>query len=790
MKTAFTPRRQRKFVGTYRPRIEGRAKALGRAEYLDDLALNIKYPDMLHAKVLRSPYAHCRIKKVDTQKAENMPGVRCVITFQDPEAAAFKPTSCAWTGVDTVPYDRMYWPTYKDKRVFGPYCTWAGDEAGVVVAAETEQQAREAVKALEVEWEVFDHVLDPHEAMKPDAPLINPEMNFGSNVIPPEPLCGPEVWFNKGDVDAALAQAPVQVDVTSNFPNTDHGCLDSMGCLIHWTDDKLTCLTNSYQGDQLKVHLSTMLDLPMHKVRVVIPYLGASMGRWNVGDQLFFLFSALLSRRTGRPVRFKHTRREDFHDTRSAIEWRARLGAKEDGTITAANFIGLADSGGYVEHTVAALKFMTGFEIPECMLAPLENIRIEGKAVYTNRLPGGCMRGIGNNQFNLCFMLAVDELAEKLGLDPVQVAIKNFGHEWGQKPDISIKALLEEGAKRIGWENRHPAGQGQVYEYGKRRGLGFSFHMSWHTAWQEIPRGRVQLRVRLNPDCTAVLDAPMVETGPGSNSCAVFACADALDFLDMTPDRITWVDKVDTETGLKDMVQTDSAVSYLHAELMAEAAAQIKDQILERAEPVLEAEASDLDVAGSKVFVKSDPDKSITVRDLLWQGDMTPLVGSANRVPPEEVTGVPYAATFVEVEVDPGTGMVEVQKIVQLNDCGTVMYATGVEAQQTGGQCIGLGEAIYEEIVYDKKTGVPLNFNWVDYRIPTMADFPDIEPVPMEVWLGAGEYGPCGIGEVVTTNTPRAVANAVYNAVGVRIDDPPLTPKKVLEALKKKGDRS
>ncbi|MFH1135744.1 MAG: xanthine dehydrogenase family protein molybdopterin-binding subunit [Pseudomonadota bacterium] len=787
--SGFTPRTRRNYVGTYRPRIDGPAKAAGRAEYLEDLALGIKFPGMLHAKVLRSPHAHCRLKRVDATRAEALPGVHAIITFEDPEAAAFKPTNCAWTGVDTVPYDRMYWAAFRDKRVFGPYCTWVGDEAGVAAAAETEAIAEEALRLLDLEWEIYEHVLDPREAVKPEAPRIHPEMNLGSNALPPEALCGGDVWFNRGDVDRALAESDVLVEVRSKYHNADHGCLDSMGCLIQWTEDKLVCWSNSYQGDQLRAHLCTMLDLPMHKVRVIIPYLGASMGRWNVGDQLFFLITALLSKRTGRPVRFKHTRREDFHDTRNSIEWHCRMGGNKDGVITGAHFTGLADAGGYVEHTIAALKFMTGFEVPECFLAPIGNLRFQGRSVYTNKIPGGCMRGIGNNQFNLCLLLAMDELAEKLGRDPLELAVKNFGHEWGQRPDVSVKALLEEGARRIGWENRRPAGQGPVYRGGRRRGLGFSVHMSWHAAWQEQPRGRVQLRVRLNPDGTVILDAPMVETGPGSNSCAVFACAEALSFLGVTPDDITWVDRVDTETTFKDMVQTDSAVSYLHAELMREAADQLREQVLERAAAVFKNPVDELDARGGLVFPRECPERGMSIRDILFQGDMTPLIASVNKVPPRETTGVPFAATFAEVEVDEATGLVDVLKIVQLNDCGTVMYASGVEAQQTGGQCLGLGEALFEEIVYDRKTGRPLNFNWIDYHIPTMADYPDIEPVPMEVWRGAGDYGPCGIGEVVTTNTPRAVANAVYNAIGVRVDDIPITPRKVLAALGKIGVR-
>jgi CO/xanthine dehydrogenase Mo-binding subunit len=787
MTSGFTQRTKRDYVGTYRPRIDGQAKASGRAEYFEDLALGIRFPGMLHAKVLRSPYAHCRLKSVDATRARALPGVHAVITYDDPEAASFKPTNCAWTGVDTVPYDRMYWATFRDKRVFGPYCTWVGDEAGVVVAAETESLAREALALLDLEWDIYDHVLDPRKSLSSDAPRIHPEMNHGANTLPPEPLCGGDLWFDKGDVDQALADSDAVVEVTSKYHNADHGCLDSMGCLVHWNEDRLVCRTNSYQGDQLRAHLATMLDLPLNKVRVIIPYLGASMGRWNVGDQLFFLFTALLSKRTGRPVRFKHTRREDFHDTRNSIEWHCRMGGNRNGVITGAHFTGLADAGGYVEHTIAALKFMTGFEVPECFIAPIKNLRFQGQTVYTNKIPGGCMRGIGNNQFNLCLMLAVDQLAEALKLDPLELALKNFGHEWGQRPDISLKALLEEGSRRIGWEHRHPAGQGSVFNHTKRRGLGFSVHMSWHAAWQEQPRGRVQVRVRLNPDGSVILDAPMVETGPGSNSCVVFACAEALSFLGVTPEDITWVEHVDTETTVKDMVQTDSAVSYLQAELMGDAAIQIRDQVLARAEIIFGKPADQIEIKNGWIFPKKNHDQGMTLRDLLWSGDMTPLIACVNKIPPEEVTGVPFAATFVEVEVDEATGKVDVLRIVQLNDCGTVMYASGVEAQQIGGQCIGMGEALFEEIIYDKKTGRPLNFNWVDYHIPTMADFPDIDPVPMEVWRGADEYGPCGIGEVVTTNTPRAIANAVYNAIGVRIDDIPITPQKVLYALGKTG---
>jgi xanthine dehydrogenase molybdenum-binding subunit len=218
---------------------------------------------------------------------------------------------------------------------------------------------------------------------------------------------------------------------------------------------------------------------------------------------------------------------------------------------------------------------------------------------------------------------------------------------------------------------------------------------------------------------------------------------------------------------------------------MAIAAKEIRTKILESAAPKLKVAPEELDIVDGRIYIKVSPEKGMNVKEFLWEGDLVPIIATASKRPSTEDTGVPFLATFVEVEVDTATGKVQVLKIVIVNDLGTVMYASGAEAQQVGGQCIGIGESLTEEIVYDEATGVPLNFNWVDYKIPTMVDVPEVEPVLMEVWRGAGEYGACGMGEAVVTCTPRAIANAVYNAIGVRIDEIPIKPEKVLAALRK-----
>lgn len=781
----YTPRVARKFIGTYRPRIDAMEKASGKVQFVDDLTLKSRFPGMLYAKVMRSPYAHARIKSIDAGEAERLPGVKAVLTCKGPEVAALKPTSAGWTdGVDTVSYERMMWRHFRDRRVLGDHACWATDEVGAVVAAETEQIAEEALSLIKVEWEVLPFVLDPIAAMKPGAPVIHPEI-APRNILPKDTVGGSDVFVDKGNADEGFRQAEVVVEATSVHHNATQASLDNWCCLVDWKEDKLTVLSNSYEADQSRMHISQMLGLPLNKVRVISSYVGGQFGRGDTGDQPFFLFTALLSKKSGRPVKFRHSRRESFHDSRQPAIYTGKVGAKKDGTITTMYFKAIGNSGAYADHTMFALKFAPT-EITEVALAHIPNVRMESYGVYTNKLPACMMRGVGNSQFNLIFGHVVDMLAEKLGMDPIALALKNFGHEWGGLPDKSLSAVLGEGAKRTGWkEKRHKPGKGPFFDRTKKRGVGFSFHPAWHAEWQEGRRGEIRIRITVNPDCSVVLDAPTVETGTGSNTCNVLGCAEALGFLGIGPGDIIWPHTVDTETSLKDCVQTDSAVSYLQSEVVARAALEVKKLILEKAARLMKAVPEDLEIADGRVYRRAARSKGMTVKDVFMKGDMLPVVVEMGRAPNPEKTGVPYIANFAEVEVDTATGRVQVLKLVVLNDCGTVMYASGAEAQQIGGQVTGLGEALTEEIIYDEVTGAPLNFNWIDYKIPTMADMPEVDPVLLEVWRGAGEYGACGIGEGTLTCTPRAVLNAIYNAIGVRIDDIPVKPEKVLKALGK-----
>ncbi len=781
------------FVGSYSPRIDALEKASGRADYLADLAVGMRAQGLLYASCLRSPYPAARIVSLDTSRAEAVPGVVAVLTCNDDEVRQLKPTNASWTPFFTASYERMSWPSYRDRRVLGDTAHWAGDEVGVVVAAETKEAADAALAALDVEWEEKPFVLDLWEAIEPGAPLVHPEINPEGNTFPPPPpLTGP-TFLERGDVEQGFAESDVQVEFETSYHNPDHGCLETRGCILQWDGDHLTCWTSYYAADQPRMSLANMLDMPLNKVRVMNPYIGGSFGRGNEADQPFLVFTALLAKRCGgRPVLYRMDRRQDFHDTRSPVLYRVRAGARADGTILALHTKAYSRAGAYADDTMGAADEVPR-EVAELSLAPIPNLRMEAYCVYTNTIPGGVKRGIGNNELNLAWGRLLDEVAERLGLDPVDVALKNMGSEWSSMPDRSLAAVLREGAGRIGWERRLPApadvtapadpSAGPV----KRRGLGMSVHNTWHAAWQEIPRGRVQVRLTLNPDGSVVLDAPTAETGTGSSSCSVFACADALAFLGVGAADVTYLAHTDTDRGLKDMVQTDSAVSYLQAELMPKAAEELKRKLVAHLARLLEVPEDEVDVRAGRVFWGGGPDDGRPLADiLLQQSDLGSIVVDVEDLPPAQVTGCPFLACFAEVEVDTETGAVEVVQAVQATDCGKVMYRAGADGQLVGGVTMAASEALLEQIVYDERTGLPLNFNWVDYRMATLADGPPVEPVALEVWRGAGNHPASGLGESAITAGPAAIANAVHNALGVHLSELPITPEKVLEALGRK----
>jgi xanthine dehydrogenase molybdenum-binding subunit len=787
MTKTVTERPGRKYIGSYSPKYDGYEKATGRTLYFDDVAIKSRAESMAVCRIFESPYANARITWMDTGRAESYPGVYAVIRYDDPEILKLKPFTHCWTNNQLSPYHIVNWcPKVFDRRILGNEARWVGEEMGVAVAAESEDVAEKALALIDMEWEFLgDVVLEIDDAMKPGARVLHPEINPHSNEMPRGgklPDDG-EAPFEKGDVDGALVGADVIVEAEKTMGGgVVPGRLDRYGGIASWDGDKLDVWAGHFFKDQLRLILYAMLDIPLSKIRVRTTNVGGSFGKSNMGEQGFYIIIAFLSKRIGMPVKYRNDLRSEFAEVRNKVTWNLRMGATKDGAITAMDFTGTGNGGSYA----AVIEAVVGYFVQvgsETTFGHIPNVRMKYRNFYTNRMPGGIMRGIGNIQLNFVIIQAVDMLAEKLGMDPLDIVEKNFGDEHSDLPNVSLSAVLREGASMVSWEDRHGPGEGPLYDRTKKKGVGMSFWNQWHAEWQQEERGRLEVQIRLNPDLSVILDAPTCETGNGANSSSVLACAEALDFLGVTPDRIEWVSIGDTETGYRDCHPTDSSVGLLHAELIAEAGGMIRKELLDRASKHLAMPADEIEIVNAVARPINDRGKSVDVESLIMDSDAVPVSAHAIRIPNLTVTGLPFGAWFVEVSVDIETGRIDVDRIVILNDGGTILHASGVESQQIGGQTIALGETLFEEIAYDKKTGVALNTNFIDYKMPTILDVPDIDPVPMEVWRGAGEYGAAGIAEGTACGTPSAIANAVYNAVGIRLDELPFKPEKVLEKL-------
>ena len=794
-KHVFKPRVQRDYIGAYSPRFDGLKKAAGRAEFTDDMTLKRKYPDMLYMRMLKSPYPHAIIKSIDSSAAEALPGVAGVLRYDDPEVMAWPDMSGAYNdAVGTLSRAQAWTAGIFDRRILGDRARWVGDELGIAIAAESEETVEEAMKLLKVEWEELPFVLTVEDALKPGAPVIHPEINPDGNMIPPNdnPFWGPDVFFEHGDFDKAFSGAEVTVEVKANSFNAEQGALEYWSGMVDWNDEgEMLVLSDTYGVDQTRWSLHEFFGLPLSKIRVVTPYQGGQHGRADTQEQYFFYVCAMLSKRTGRPVKYRQTRREHFHDTRGITHYTIRLGASKEGRISALEVDMIANQGAYFDLGTANIKLPPSTWL-ESTAYTIPNIRGIGRAVYTNIITSSCMRSIGNIQMNFIVSIGIEALAEKLGMDPLDLYINNMGNRAATVPNPCLEAVLRKGAGIVGWENRRPHGEGDLIEGSKKRGMGFAAGDTWHSEHYEFRRGPTQVMIKLNPDGTVILDAPTVEVGTGSNHCAVLACCES---LGVEPDRVNWIYYQDTESGLKDMVQSDSSVSYILGEAVYECGLKLKNKFLEQVSGRMGHGADELDMKRGRVFVKSDPEKSMSIEeyfaaiDLHEEATLVPLTEYVARPISTEYDGNAYLAAFAEVEVDTETGEVEILKLAICSDGGTILNPAGAEGQLAGGQCMGIGESLYERMIYDEKTGVPLNFNFIDYKFPTAADWPDVDPIPMEVYRGAnGLFGATGIGESAPACTTGAISNAVYNALGIRVDGTAISPRDILNALGKAGE--
>jgi len=772
-------------------RKDGYEKASGSAVYTADVNL----PGQLWLRILTCPYPHARIKSMDTAKAQRLPGVRALLRYDDPELPERADVSGHW-GRGAEGYE----------PVLNRCGYWQGMPLGVAVAADTEEIANNALKLVEIEWEERPFNLDQEEALKPGAPLTNPEAFPNGNFVLPTQQREPQVVHGNPDEGFKEADRIIEWRMRKdkeNWVGPERPC-----GLFKWNGEHPELWLKHQRPHLAKRQLAEYFKIPVSAVTIHCFYQGGSFGGWTqmALNMQPNIIAGIFSKRTGKPVKWQFTRREDFCGAGiDNARYHVRVGFKNDGAITAVAATswfarkGFAHLGHFVENT------------------RVRHILQESNGAVCNIMPGSAFR-CEQNMNALCLGAVLNRVAEALGMDPTEVALKNDGaeghtiaelskhrRELGFSDRDSLKECLEAGKKAIDWEKKwHKPGTKRLPN-GKMHGIGFTFTHEWSDSAGASAMG---IRIERDDGSARILGQRC------DNGCAAETayCQIAADELGFRYEDVQY--RPFEEGGFTPMTPDSSTNMAVNGYAIRNAARQLKRKILEIATtpriperpdmgyypPFADYKPDDLDIKESVVFVKADPAKRMTMAELVRPaymmgkmdiGSTEPLFawGWHNRHgqymgPPGPRPIFVRQAHFVEVEVDPETGQIDVTRVVNANDVGKAINPDAVEGQQYGGSVMGVSRARTEDTIYCPKTGVVLNGNLIDYKINTMLDCGPIDTIIIETGMGYGPYGSTGIGEDVATVVPTALYAAVHNAIGAWVDMP-LTPDRVLRALGK-----
>jgi 4-hydroxybenzoyl-CoA reductase alpha subunit len=756
-------------IGKRLPRIDAIEKATGTARYLKDL----KIAGMLYGKILRSPYAHAKILEVDTSKAEKLKGIRAVVTGKKNQGIR----------ICLVP-QLANKPPLAEERV-----RFIGDEIAAV-AADDEEIAEEALDLIRVEYEELPGVFDPLEAIRPDATKIHKEGNIAVHIS----TC-------HGDLEKAFEDSEEIFEDHFETQAQTHCCLEPRGCIAYLDrSGHLTVWVTTQIPHPYRRMLADVLHMPLSKVRVIKVFMGGGFGERLEMDPLDII-AYFLSRETGRPVQIINTRDEQFTTgrTRYPMIIDIKTGVKKDGTILARQVRVVTDNGAYNSHG-SAITMGIGTKCTYLWRVP--NVKFEADVVFTNKVYGGGFRGYGNPQITFAIESQMDMIAERLGMDVKDLCLKNANYE-GQVTSLGDKIIscglrdcIEKSTEAAGWNEKR--------KRHRDRGIGMACVMHTGGGLRLQHKGGCNLSdvfLKMNNDGTIDLVSGMAEMGQGSDTVLVQIAAEELGLRMEDIHIITG----DTSVTPQCMGAWGSREVFVAGNAVKIAAQEVKRQVLEEASKILEARLEDLVAGDRSVHVKGSSEEAVSIGQIAAacysRGKI--LAGRGFYDAPNPIitdqelrTNVTYggAPTFsfgthvVEVEVDRRTGKVRVLNFVAAHDAGRVINPLMAEGQVEGGGLQGLGYALSESLVWDE--GIVLNPNFQDYRVFYMNDVPPIKTMLLETIDPEGPYGAKGLGEMGLVPTAAAVANAIYDAVGVRIKTLPITPEKILIALREKGPPS
>lgn len=749
-------------IGKRIPRNEAIACARGDTRYTVDL----DFPGMLHAKILRSPHPHAKIRRIDTSEAENLPGVEAVITHKDVPRIPY--TTAAHPHPDITPLDQYI----LDEKV-----RFVGDGVAAV-AARSEEIAIKALDLIEVEYDELAAVFDPIEAMGPEAPQIHEAEH---NVIAKGKI---EV----GDIEQGFAQADLVVTDRYAVQIVQHCNLEAHAAvsIFDRASGRLTVYSSTQVPFTLRRLLGRAVNMPASRIRVIKPPVGGGFG--GKQEMIVEPICATLAMKTGRPVRLELTRAEEFYAsrTRHAAVLEMKSGVKKDGTFTARQMKMYTNSGAYGSHGPIITEYGA---VMWAALYRAPNLRYDGNTVYTNGPVGGAFRGYGVPQVLFALESHVDNLATKLRMDPLEFRLKNHIRAGDSDPvtglvveACGLEDCIRNGAEKIGWRRR---GEERNNVGPKRRGIGMAAltFLSGAVPFCEELSAAV---AKLNEDGTITLSLGAAEAGQGMHTAMAQIAAEE---LGIHPEDVVIV-AGDTDTTPYDNGMFATRQTYVTGMAVKGAANEVREQLLRKAAELLEANPQDLNIRDRRVSIKGSPDRAVSLSEVAMASLYNAADGQqimASYSHNAKRNGPPFGAQFAEVEVDVETGQVEVKRFVAAHDVGRVINPMIVEGQIEGGTVQGLGYALTEELLLDKNTGVALNPDFLNYKLLTTLDVPQIDTLMVESNDPGGPFGAKGIGEPPVLVTAPAIANAVYDAVGVRITELPITPEKVLAALKRES---
>lgn len=757
-----------KFVNNRVMKKDAMSLVTGQAVYTDDIAPK----DALIVKVLRSPHAHAIVKNVKKDIALKVPGIECILTWEDAPKTRF--TTAGQTYPELSPYDRKI----LDERV-----RYVGD-AVAIVAGENEKCVDRALKMIKVEYEVLKPVLDFREALDNEV-VVHPEEDWEVKV----PI-SPDVKRNlichdvleEGDVEAEFAKCKYVIEETYLTKANQQTMMETFRAYTYKDAyGRLVCVASTQVPFHVRRILATALDTSKSNIRVVKPRIGGGFGaKQSVINEIF---PALVTWKTGKPAKIIYSRKESqiVSSPRHQMQITVKLGADENGKLKAASLYTLSNAGAFGDHTPTTIG-LTGHKSLPLYTSHVNAFKFAFDGVYSNTIPAGAYRGYGATQGVYALETTMNKLALKMNMDPIEFKKKNLLKEGDYMPayhgetanSCTLEKCLYKVKEMINWDEKYPC---KDLGNGKVRSVGLAVAMQG-SAISNVDVASVTIKVNDDGFYSMMIGATDMGTG-----CDTILAQMAADCLDTHVDNIV-VYGVDTDISPYDSGSYASSTTYLTGNATIKTCQILREKIIAAGADMLDIKLEDADFDGEKVYSVKE-ERSISLKDIannaMCYSNHTLTATAKEKTP---VSPPPYMAGAVEIELDKETGHVEIIDYATCVDCGTVINPALATVQTEGGLVQGIGMALYEDVQYDNK-GRILNDSFMQYKIPTRLDMGKIRVEFESSYEPTGPFGAKSIGELVINTPSPALCHAIYNASGVWINELPMTSEKIAMGILK-----